>query len=352
MYDNTGPDEFAIITEGYTRKRHWEIVYHDLIDLYGPKIGLDGIGLWNTYKRFVQHDPDHLLLDKAWPSHRGLLAPLFKVGQTSLRNARDRLVDAGLIKITSGRHLASRSQTIYEQQLLIWQEEEKPRKPIRRITLSDLADLGIQNPARTLFIEVNDPLTLHPFCERFGLRCVPEVTSHNDNGQPVWNMVFEDYPGLIRGPNRLLSAIHYIENNLNVSPTDRVHFPLVTEQQIRSLLRCRSDDSATINIRSRLLARRTQIASSDQGMTTAHQPSSPPTLPDDVLGMLRLLGWQGSTEEVEQHFQRDQELVYERLNYWVIHREEVDNPAAAFRESLRYASATSSHWEDWDEISF
>jgi hypothetical protein len=332
-------DELAVITEGYTRDRHWEIVYHDLIDLYGPKIGLDGIGLWVTYKRFIQHNPDHLLTDKAWPSHRGLLAPLFKVGQTSLRNTRRDLVDAGLIEVTKGRDLARRSQEDYDRQVLSWHEEGKPRKPVRRITLGQLAAMGIQNPSRTLFIEVNDPLSFHSFCERFLLTYSPQVTSHNDEGQPVWNMEFDDYDGMIRGPNRLLAATRYIENNLCARPADRDHWPLVTEQQIRSLLRCKPDDKETINIRRRMLERRAAAAGrADRSQVSTQEPTP---LPDDVLSMLRRLRWNGPTAEVAAHFARDPDRVYELLDYWLEHRSEVDNPAAAFRQALRYASATA-----------
>lgn len=348
--NNEAKDSPVVITEGYTRDRHWEIVYHDLIDLYGPKIGLDGVGLWITYRRFIQHNPDHLLTDKAWPSHRGLLAPLFKIGQTRLRNTRRTLVDAGLIKVIKGRELASRSQEAYDRQLLIWHEEGKPRRPIRRITLSDLAELGIQNPARTLFIEVNDPLTFHPFCERFGLTYSPEITSYSDTGQPVWNMAFDDYDGLIRGPNRLLAATRYIDDNLSASPADRHHLPLVTAQQIRSLLRCQPDDTETISVCNRFLERRAGLA---QGQESPNAPQSTPRrLPDDVLGILKKLGWSGSTAEVEAYFQQDRDRVYRLLDYWLEHREDVENPAAAFRQNLRYGPAGPPDLRDWEELAF
>lgn len=342
-------DKIAVITEGYTRDRHWEIVYHDLMDLYGPKIGLEGVGLWVTYRRFIQHNPDHLLTDKAWPSHRGLLAPLFKVGQTKLRNTRQDLVDVGLIDIIKGRDLASQSQEAYDQQLLKWHEQGKPRKAVSRITLGDLAALGIQNPARTLFIEVNDPLPFHAFCERFTLTYSPQVTSHNDLGQPVWNIVFDDYDGIIRGPNRLLAAARYIEDNLSIAPSDRSHWPLVSEQQIKSLLRCRPDDAETINIRQRLLERRASVARYGRNTPIG---SEGPALPDDVLSMLKRLQWSGSTAEVEAYFREDSALVYEQLNHWLEHREEVDNPAAAFRESLRFAASAPPDSDEWRELDY
>lgn len=343
-------DERAVITEGYTRDRHWEIVYHDLVDLYGPKIGLDGIGLWVTYRRFVQHNPDHLLTDKAWPSHRGLLAPLFKVGQTRLRNTRRDLVDAGLIDVTKGRDLARRSQEEYDQQILSWHEEGKPRKPVRRITLSELAAMGIQNPSRTLFIEVNDPLPFHAFCEKFALTYSPQVTGHNEAGQPIWNMAFDDYEGLIRGPNRLLAAARYIEDNLCVRGADRSHWPLVTEQQIKSLLRCKPDDAETVNLRNRLLERRATVARRGERPDSARAISS--ALPTDVLEKLRRLRWNGPTDEVASYFAKDPDLVYELLDYWLEHRHEVDNPAAAFRQALRFAPAAPSDTDQMEELDF
>lgn len=342
--------ERAVIVEGYTRERHWEIVYHDLIDLYGPKIGLDGIGLWITYKRFIQHNPDHLLTDKAWPSHRGLLAPLFKVGQTKLRNARQSLADAGLIEVVKGRDLARRSQEEYDQQLLIWHDQGKPRKPVSRITLSDLADLGIQNPSRTIFIEVNDPLTFHAFCDYFELAYSPDSTSLDSQGRPVWNMRFEDYSGLIRGPNRLLAAARYIEDNLKAHAAERHASSLVTEQQVRSLLRCRSDDQETQSIRDRLLDWRYSLVDGDDLVGNGLPPRD--VLPAEVLSKLDRLGWKGSFLEVEKHFHRDPDRVYEQLNYWLEHRGEVDNAAAAFRESLRYAPTDPPSLDEWQEMDF
>lgn len=345
-------DERAVIVEGYTRERHWEIVYHDLIDLYGPKIGLDGVGLWVTYKRFIQHNPNHLLTDKAWPSHRGLLAPLFKVGQTKLRNARQALADAGLIEVVKGRDLARRSQEEYDQQLLIWHDQGKPRKPVSRITLSDLAELGIQNPSRTIFIEVNDPLTFHAFCDYFDLTYSPDSTSIDGQGQPVWNMNFEDYPGLIRGPNRLLAAARYIEDNLKAHATGRQASSLITEQQVRSLLRCRSDDQETQSIRDRLLDWRDSLVNSDRLAGEQYEPLPKEVLPGDVISKLERLGWKGSLVEVEKYFHQDPARVYEQLDYWLEHRREVENAAAAFREGLRYAPIDPPSSDEWQEMDF
>lgn len=326
-----------VITAGRTRARHWEIVYHDLIDLYGPKIGLDGVGLWVTYQRFVQREAAHLLAGKAWPSHRGLLADLFRCGQTTLRDTRRKLQDAGLITVTSGAELAARSQEEYDQQLLLWQTEGKPRQAVRRVTLADLATIGITNPARSMIIEVHDPLTILPFCDKFNLTYSPYISHYGDDGMPVWDIRFDDYPGLIRGPNRIAAAVRYIEDNLNAGEVDRRHRPLLSAHQIRSLLRCNEDDAETIAICNRLLQQRARL-SGDEGEAPEPLLRSPVVpLPDDVRGLLGYLGWQGPTTEVEYAFRLDPARVYERLNYWLDHRDDVDNPAAAFRADLRAA---------------
>lgn len=321
------------IIAGYTRQRHFEIVYHDLVDLYGPMISDAGIGLWVTYKRHVQRNPGHLLEGRAWPSHRDRLAKLLRVGQTHLRTCRHALQKAGLIEVISGQRLVDESQQEYNAQVLNAYTEGKPRKAVRRITLRDLAAMGIQNPAKSLFITVNDPLPLLPFCEKFNLTFSPQVEYVAD--EPVWGMKFDDYDGIIQGANRLIAAIHYIEENLAVHEVDRVHCPLVTEQQILSLLRCKDDDTETRMVCARLLEQRRALVGAPAPPVYEPKPS---TLPDEVQGILRLIGWKGSLEEVEQRFKQDPEHVRVLLMYWLDHRHEVDNAAAAFREDLRSPS--------------
>lgn len=313
-----------LIVNGYTRSRHWETIYHDIADLYGPKIGLDGIGLWFTYRRYVQHAPGHLLEDKAWPSHRGRLQPLFRIGHTSMANTRERLVDAGLITATPGSQYVRRLQEQYDQQLLIQQEKSKPRQPVQRITMANLAAIGIQNPARVLIIEVSDPLSLHPFCEKFNLTYQPTRKGAR------WEVEFDDYPGLIQGPNRLLAATRWIEDNLNVISADRPYHPLVTEEQINSLLRCKPDDAETIELRNRLLLVRARITG--QAAQPLHQP-----LPQDILANLNLLGWQGATTEVETAFQQNPHRLRQILGETLAaaRGETIKSPAALFRDRLR-----------------
>ncbi len=326
MTNDQNPSIF--ITSGYTRDRHWEVVYHDMVDLYGPKIGLDGLGLWVTYKRFIQHNPEHLLFDKTWVSHKGMLASLFGVGQNTLRSTRTKLKDAGLIAVATGRELVTRSRQQYEAQLL-GGGKIPPNGPI---TMSRLAAMGIRNPATTLFIEVNDPLTLHAFCDRFKLTCSPYVKWPNGD-TPVWEMQFgDDYAGIIRGPNRLLAAVRYVEDNLSASRGDRAHWPLVTEAQVRSLLRCKDDDRETIAIRNRLLQRRARLV--------GQSPGAP--LPENVLTGLDQLGFRGSTAEVERHFRDDPRRVIEVLQHALRAAKTerdgeltVTNPAALFLTLLR-----------------
>ena len=107
----------VFVTSGYSRDRHWEHTYHDLHDLYGPMIGIEGPTMWFVYKRHIQRNPDHLLLDLAWPSHKEL-SKFYTVGETKLRGVRQRLEKAGLITVTRGRDLAAQSQWNYDRQLL------------------------------------------------------------------------------------------------------------------------------------------------------------------------------------------------------------------------------------------
>jgi hypothetical protein len=300
-------NELLQITQGYTRRRHWEIVYHDLLDLYAPMIGLDGIGLWLTYRRYVQHDPDHVLTDRAWPSHRGLAGRLDYCGRKRLHSLRQRLERAHLITVKTGKVLTDETG----------------------LELSQLAQLGIQNPASTLFIKVHDPLELDAFCDQFGFRYRPQRTRLGR-----WDMVFEEYTGRIIGSNRLLAAISYIEE----------HLEEVTADQIRSLLRCSPSDQQTIAVRARLLNRHRDVV-----------PAAPQrqhsTLPDQALSILARLGWQGDLEEVEEAFSEDRTFVWEQLDYWLEHRQEVDNPAAALRKSLRFGPNEVSY-DELQELDF
>ena len=296
-------DREIYLSNGYTRKRHFEIIYHDLMDLYGPMIGIDGVGLWVTYRRYVQNDQDHLLVDRAWPSTRGL-AGLFACGRNRLGATRDRLEEAGLISVTRGADLAAN----------------------RDLTLAQLAKLGIQNPAATLFVKVNDPLELDSFCDQFGITYAPK-----EKRPGLWVMAFENYTGRLMGPNRLMAAKSYIEDHLHE----------VTAEQIRSLLRCGPSDRQTLAVRSRLLDRhRQEVDRIPRRIETS--------LPDDVVGILRTLGWRGSLAEVEDAHAHAPRYVWEQLDYWQQHREDVQNPAAALRESLRLAPMEERHAElEW-----
>lgn len=327
----------VFITAGYTRQRHWETVYHDLIDLYGPMIGIEGPSLWLTYKRHVQNDPNHLLSDLAWPSHEKL-APFYGIGKTKLRNARKALEKAGLIIVTMGRDLVAQSQRDYDNQLL--SSEKIQNGPI---TLSDLAALGIKNPSTSLFIKIHDPLTFYAFCNRFNLTYAPVREWDR------WEMAFDDYNGRIFGPNRLLAAVRYIEDNLYASPSDRQHWPLVTEEQIMSLLRCRDDDQETIDIRRRLLQRRDRLVGASAPETT---------LPQSILTGLRRLDFKGSVAEVEDHFAEDPRRVVELIARCLAETKRispngeptVSNPAGLFVSLLREPEPELdlAEWGEWE----
>ena len=294
------------VTNGYTRRRHWEVVYHDLLDLYGPMIGMDGIGLWITYKRYVQNDPEHLLCDRAWPSHRGLECH-YSAGRRKIHNARERLERTRLIHVKPGSELSSEVG----------------------LTLAQLARVGIQNPAATLFIRVNDPLEFHAFCEEFGYKYEPIQTPSGH-----WNMAFRKYPGRIMGPNRLLAAAAYIENSIKS----------VSTTQIRSLLRCNPNDHATVKVRSRLLNQWRAV----NGPETQIRHT---TLPDNVLRALSRLGWQGSLGIVEEAFLNNADYAWQQIEYWLEHRDEVDRPAAALRKALEYG-ADEVEYDELEKIDF
>jgi hypothetical protein len=325
-------DHPVYITQGYTRQRHWELIYHDLYDLYGPLIGERGAGLYGGYKRFRNNTAGHLLEKKAWPSHRDLLTSLFGTSQDKLRYSRKKLVAAGLIDAEFGRDLVARSRREYDAQLAVQWNEGKPRKAVELITLADLAALGIQNPANTLFVTINDPLPLFPFCERFALRFESRVKKFASGGFK-WEMKFVDYAGILVGPNRLQAAARYIEDNLLADPGDRGLRPLVSVDEILALMRCSDEDKETIAVRNRLLEMRASIAGEE-----VYRPDGQSAyLPPDVVAKLERLGWKGPTDEVKRCFEKDPEKVRDLL--WdcvqLIGSETVRNPAGLFRDSLR-----------------
>lgn len=261
------------IAEGYRRPANFEIVYHDLLDLYGPKIGAEGIGLWFAYRRFVQNNPSHRLNGLAWPSHKGLLSDLLDSTPHKLREARKKLAEAGLIVSTAGRDLVKRSQEEFPMEDYDnWLSQAFPGRKKRSLSLAELASLGIRNPATTLLIQVNDPLPFHDFCSRFDLAYYPVPTQTVDGF--VWNMGFVDYAGLIRGTNRIAAAVSFIHQNLEISATDRHYEPVIDEQVIHSLLRVRKEDKALDEIRDKLLRRRTEVAAYEATLSKGAQRQS------------------------------------------------------------------------------
>jgi hypothetical protein len=200
--------------------------------------------------------------------------------------------------------------------------------------LGDLtAAAGVRNPARTLFIEVHDPLSFHPFCETFGY-----TYSAQSSGRHRWEMRFDDYDGIIQGPNRLLAAVRYVED----------HLIELEEHVIRSLLRCQPGDAETIEVRARLLQRRMEQI---QGLDGGSDDGSPQDLPADLREDLEDLGWVGPTAELEQAYQRDPERVRGWLTFW-LSANGVENTAGAFRAALRSGDPAPEERDDRDPLRY
>lgn len=149
----------TLVQAGELRDAGYVQLWHDLRCLYGPKIGLDGIGLWSELRAQVHTSGPHPLRGYAWPGLRGL-AEAYGCGRAAIGSPLEVLREVGLVEWLTGRDLID----LFERD--------------RAAGVSDRENAGVsarvmrrllQNPEATRLYVVSDPLGLPAFCVRFDL---------------------------------------------------------------------------------------------------------------------------------------------------------------------------------------
>lgn len=158
---------------GYVRN------WHDLRNLYGPMIGLAGIGLWDVLRGHVNDINGHPLQGKAWPGLRSIIAH-YRDGRISIETALSLLNAAGLVEWQTGADLIA----LYQRHAAAGMSDgQNPGVSPQRL------QSVLKNPHASRIYTVHDPLELPAFCVRFEL-AIALVDSRPR---------FEEYAGVING---------------------------------------------------------------------------------------------------------------------------------------------------------
>lgn len=151
------------IQVGELRAAGFVPLWHDLRNLYGPRIGLDGVGLWAELRAMVHGANDgHPLAGYAWPGMRGI-ADGYGVGRRKVSSVLDVLRDVALVDWSTGRELMELFDLEGEQGIPLSQRNGMSADVLRRL---------LDNADASRLYQVNDPLELPEFCARFGYRLV------------------------------------------------------------------------------------------------------------------------------------------------------------------------------------
>jgi len=152
-------------------------LWHDLRNLYGPRIGLAGVGLWAEFRAAIQERPGHPLAGYAWIGLRAIQSH-YHDGRVTVERALAALRDAQLLTWQPAQDLAA-----------LWIQQRAAGIPDRDNAGVPAAVLGrfLSDPVNSRIYSINDPAELPEFCCRFGL------SIRIDPG--VGQCQFLDYPG-------------------------------------------------------------------------------------------------------------------------------------------------------------
>lgn len=166
---------FTVVQAGKVREAGYVRLWHDLRNFYGPRIGLDGVGLWSELRAQVHEGGAHPLAGFAWPGYRSL-AEAYGMTRDQIPQRLDRLRDVGLVEWRTGRELME----IWTSARALPDRERPGLDPA-------LARRLLTNADASRLYTVHDPLELPAFCVRFGLALV------RDKGR----IGFEAYAGRV-----------------------------------------------------------------------------------------------------------------------------------------------------------
>lgn len=167
----------VLVRPGELRQAGFVMLHHDLRCLYGPMIGLLGVGLWAEFRASLQADERHPLKGYAWLGLRAVVES-YTEARPAVTSGIATLRTAGLVDWRTGRELME-----------IW-EREKAAGTLDRDNPGVSAQvLGrfLSNPAASRIYTVSDPLELPEFCCRFDKAISLDLTTGRCR--------FDDYAG-------------------------------------------------------------------------------------------------------------------------------------------------------------
>lgn len=167
---------WTLVQAGELRDPGFVPAWHDLRMFYGPKIKLDGVGLWCELRANVHQGGAHPLDGYAWPGYRGL-ADAYGLSRDQLAPRFDRLRDAGLVAWVTGRELMDAWEAGRQAGVSVRLREGIEAGLLRRL---------LENADASRLYTVNDPLELPAFCCKFGL-----TVARDERGR----VTFDGYAG-------------------------------------------------------------------------------------------------------------------------------------------------------------
>jgi hypothetical protein len=200
----------ALVRPGELRQAGYVQLWHDLRLLYGPMIGLTGIGLWAEVRAAINETERHPLRGYAWLSLRGI-QDHYTEGRVAITRTIDAMAAAGLLHWQTGQELA---RTWEEHAAAGTPDRQNPGIPMHVLTRF------FTNPAASRVYTVNDPLELPEFCARFD----KAITLHAAANR----CEFVDYPGRITARwQDWLKGLMVVNKLSTISPDDWRTFGLL-----------------------------------------------------------------------------------------------------------------------------
>lgn len=200
----------ALVRPGEIRQAGYVQLWHDLRLLYGPKIGLQGVGLWAEIRAAINENDRHPLHGYAWLSLRKI-EEHYTEGRTAITSTIESLRTADLLSWHTGREMVE-----------IWEAQAAAGVPDRSnpgIPLSTLSRF-FSNPTASRVYTVNDPLEVPEFCARFDLVITLDKTTNR--------AVFQDYPGRLTARwQDWLKGLMAVNQLTTISPDDWRKFGLL-----------------------------------------------------------------------------------------------------------------------------
>lgn len=200
----------ALIRPGELRQAGYVQLWHDLRLLYGPRIGLQGVGLWAEIRAAINETDRHPLHGYAWLSLRGI-EQHYTEGRTAITRAIEALRAAHLLDWRTGRELVE----IWEQQAIAGvPDRSNPGIPLHVLSRF------FANPTASRVYTVNDPLEVPEFCVRFNHTITLDTTTNR--------AVFVDYPARLTARwQEWLKGLMAVNKLTTIRPEDWRRFGLL-----------------------------------------------------------------------------------------------------------------------------